>query len=83
MKYQALVRVARAGLSLCHGSVVLERGFSRSTQLMTSMQAHTEERFLNAKALVAVALRNYENQTKLLPITEKLLFLARSARTGY
>ena len=78
-KYQTLGRIIRAALLLCHGSADVERGFSRSALLMTSLQACTEERTLNAKAFATDALRDYENRPERVLITKKLLCLARSA----
>ena len=82
VKYQVLGRLVRAALLLSHGSADVERGFSRSAQLMTSIQARTEERTLNAKAFVADALRSRE-QNRACADHKKLLCLARSARASY
>ena len=83
LKYHVLGRVFRAALLLCRGSADEEQGFSRSAELMTRMQARTVEQTLNAKVFVADVLYNYENKAELVPITKKLLCLARSARPSH
>ena len=59
-------RVVIEALLLWHGSVEGEQGFSRSAQLITSMQARTDGRTLNSKFFVADALRNFDNKPELL-----------------
>lgn len=83
IKYPILTEVVKTSLTLIHGSADVERGFSRSSRIMTEDRASMSVRMLNARLTVSDALKQYENKPELVPITKKLLTLANVAYKSY
>lgn len=70
-------------LSVSHGSVSVERGFSASGNLLTPDKASMNAWGLNARLNMLSGLKKYDNKLFLVPMTKELLLLARNAHQSY
>jgi hypothetical protein len=83
LKYPTLASVVKASLILAHGSADVERRFSRSRRILTQDRARMSERTLNGRLNVIDGIARYNNKAELVPITKRLLTLARNAWNSY
>ena len=72
-KYPYTTKVAKAILSLVHGS----------TGLLTSNRSNMDERRFNAQCAILDGLKIYDNESYKVPTTSKLLRLAQDAHRSY
>ena len=82
-KYPYTTKVAKAILSLIHGSTGVERGFSESKNLLTSNRSNIDERRFNAQCAILDGLKMYDNESYKVPTTSKLLRLVKNAHRSY
>ena len=82
-KYPYTTKVAKAILSLVHGSTGVKRGFSESGNLLTSNRSNIDERWFNAQCAILDGLKMYDNKSYKVPNTSKLLRLAQDAHRSY
>ena len=83
LMYPLLSKVVKAALSVSLGNADVERGFSCSANYLTGDRASMSEKTLNAALVVKDAIKMYDNQVTLVPITPKLISLAHSAYNRY
>lgn len=82
-RYPLITQVVKAALSLPHGSASVERGFSESGKILTDDQTNMQEKTLDARLIVRDGLKRYNSKPHLVPITNDLLKLAKTARSEY
>jgi hypothetical protein len=82
-KYPVLSGIVKTSLILAHGSADVERRFSRSRRVLTEDRACMSERTLNGRLNVIDGMARYKNRAELVPITKRLLALARNAWNSY
>ena len=78
-----LKRVVQNALALSHGNADVERGFSKSSQLLTEDKSSMTERTLNAKLAITDTLKKYEQIVYRVPIVPELHNLAQGAYRSY
>ena len=78
-KYPYTTKVAKAILSLVHGSTGVKRGFFESGNLLTSNRLKMDERRFNAQCAIIGGLKMYDYKSYKVPSTSKLLRLAQNA----
>ena len=76
-RYRLLKRVVQNALALSHGNADVERGFSKSSQLLTEDKSSMTERTLNAKLAIIDTLKKYEQMVYRVPIVPELHNLAQ------
>ncbi len=82
-KYPNLAQVVKPSLTLSHGSANVERGFSRSSRVLTEDKASMSVKTLNSRLTVLDGLQSFGNKPECVPITKELLNLARNAHNNY
>jgi len=83
LKYPNVTAVVQPALSLIHGQGDVERGFSESGRTLTPDRASMKERTLDAYMITKNALRKFNNQPHLVPITKELVVSVEGARAKY
>ncbi|KAJ8684032.1 hypothetical protein QAD02_019824 [Eretmocerus hayati] len=82
-RYTNTTRVIKAALSLVHGSADVERGFSKSGNILSSDKTRMTLRTLNAKISVSEGLKDYDCKVWEVPMTAELTKLGRQANASY
>jgi len=73
--------VVKACLTLSHGSAEVERGFSRSGNILTDDKSSMSCRILNGHLNIQDGLSRYTKKQKLVPMTKELLLSSRLAHS--
>lgn len=82
-KYSEITRVVKAALSLIHGSSQVEREFSESGLFLSEDKTQMSERTLNALINVSDGLKDYNNCSYLVPLTNDLIKRTKNAHSSY
>ena len=82
-KYSILQKVVKICLSVSHGSANIKRDFSPSGRIISDDRTNTSERTLNAKLHITDALKHFNYEVDLVPVTNELLLLAKNANKKY
>jgi len=83
IKYPTVTKVVKACLTLSHGSAEVERGFSRSGNILTDDKSAMSCRMLNGRLNIQNGLSRYNKKPELIPMTKELLLSARLAHSKY
>lgn len=83
VKYPTVERVVKTALSLVHGSADVERAFSDSGRTLTDERNQMNERMLDSLLIVKDFIKLYDGKVHQIPITQKLISLARKACANY
>lgn len=82
-RYPTLKLLVKSALAISHGNADVERGFSKSGQILTIGNTNLIERTHNAKLFINDGLKAYDSLVHKVPITVNLLQLARNAHRSY
>jgi len=83
IKYPIVTQVVKACLTLSHGSAEVERGFSKSGNILTDDKSAMSCRMLNGRLNIQDGLSRYNKKPELVPMTKELLLSARLAHSKY
>ena len=83
LKYQLIIKVVKAALSLAHGNAEVERGFSESAKNVTKDRVLLSEASVNAIQSTKDGLKSVNNQPHTVPITKEFIQFGRSAHCVY
>jgi hypothetical protein len=82
-KWKVLPAVVKACLCLSHGNADVERGFSKSGNILTEGNTAMSLKMLNARLTVSAAMMACSNKPHLVPVTRQLLKLGCQAHSSY
>ena len=83
LKYQLIIKVVKAALSLAHGNAEVERGFSESAKNVTKDRVLLSEASVNAILSTKDGLKSVNNQPHTVPIKKEFIQFGRSAHCAY
>ena len=83
LKYQLIIKVVKAALSLAHGNAEVERGFSESARNVTKDRVLLSEASVNAIQSAKDGLKSVNNQPHTVPITKEFIQFGRSVHCAY
>ena len=82
-KYPALMKLERIALTLNHGNVDVERGFSKNKLLLSSHRTRLEMPATNDLRTVSSYVSKYRNEPHSLPFSKDVANSIRSSHASY